>query len=86
MVKYLKSLHSCVIQDHSECHIFEAVPSCSGGKSFQELSSSGTFLILYYYYGSIPLEPHSTTIYTEADLEGAVSGVAPPPQMVRVTT
>ena len=35
LVKHLESLHSVVIQGHSECHIFEAVPSCSGGKVFK---------------------------------------------------
>ena len=35
MVKYLELLHSYIIQGHSECHVFEAVSSCSGGKVFK---------------------------------------------------
>ena len=35
MVKYLESLHSYIIQGHSECHVFESVSRCSGGKVFK---------------------------------------------------
>ena len=29
-----------LIQGHSECHMFEAVPSCSGGKVLKKLPAS----------------------------------------------
>lgn len=35
MIKFLEDLHSYVFQGRSECHVFEAVPSCSGGKVFK---------------------------------------------------
>ena len=31
----LERLHSFVIQGHSECHVFEAAPLCTGGKVFK---------------------------------------------------
>ncbi len=35
MVKHIESLHIFLIEGKSECHVFEAVPSCSGGKVFK---------------------------------------------------
>ena len=35
MVQHLERLHSFLIQGQSECHVFEAVSRCSGGKVFK---------------------------------------------------
>ena len=35
MLKLLEELHSFVLQGNSECHVFQATPTCTGGKVFQ---------------------------------------------------
>ena len=35
MLKELENLHSFVLQGNSERHVFEAAPTCTGGKVFQ---------------------------------------------------
>ena len=35
MVRHLESLHTFIYQGNSECHMFEAVPNCSGGEVFK---------------------------------------------------
>ena len=35
MIEQLETIHSYLIHGESECHTFEAVPSCSGGRVFK---------------------------------------------------
>ena len=35
MLVLMEKLHSFVLQGKSECHVFEAAPSCTGGKVFK---------------------------------------------------
>ena len=65
MLVQLEALHSYILQGKSECHVFEAAPSCTGGKVFKNcnhqvrmpllvklyirLSTISVFLFQYYY-------------------------------------
>ena len=42
MLVNLEALHSYVLQGNSECHVFEAAPSSSGGKVFKNLIKEST--------------------------------------------
>jgi hypothetical protein len=45
MVKGIENLHSYIIEGKSECHVFEAVPSCSGGKVFKNCHHQVGYII-----------------------------------------
>jgi len=49
MIAHLEHLHSFILQGESECHVFEAAPSCSvGKKSVQELPSPGQLVCIMF--------------------------------------
>ena len=51
MLVQLEALHSYVLQGRSECHVFEAAPSCTGGKVFKNCHHQVCFAI-----SNIPLK------------------------------
>lgn len=54
-LKYLENLHSYLIQGRSECHVFDAVASCSGGKVFKNCQHQVTLDCLIVYHVVTPL-------------------------------
>ncbi len=55
LVKHLESLYSHLIQGKSECHHFEAVPRCSGGKVFTNCQHQVYMLFVKYRFHCIAL-------------------------------
>ena len=43
MLVQLETLHSYILQGKSECHVFEAAPSCTGGKVFKNCHHQVSF-------------------------------------------
>ena len=50
MLVQLEALHSYILQGKSECHVFEAAPSCTGGKVFKNCNHQVRMPLLVKLY------------------------------------